>query len=435
MVLTLLFFVGLSYSVLFEVVLLLFLLLYILMTYSGYFTFFYGVCIDKLSFLLVGLLLWLFLALILVSVKYISFSFLTYKFTLILLFCCLLMTFIFKDLLGFYIFFELSLLPLMFVILGWGYQVERVQAAFYLVIYTIVGSLPLLLVFLFFFQQESLFWLGLTLSVNFTQNARLLFILFFISLSLLVKLPIYGLHLWLPKAHVEAPVSGSIVLAAILLKLSAYGFYRLLYLISTLSLFSHWYVGALMWGAILSRVIALRQADIKSLVAYSSIAHIGVMLSGLFCFSSVSIKGAFIVILGHGFCSSALFYLVNFHYERSLTRQVLLISGQINFFLFMAVWWFFFLVVNFSAPPFLNLMGEVLIMAQLVLVNFNYIVLAIITSFLVAAFCIFVFRRVYHGKLCSHWVLSSDSSIYHLVLLYHFLPLLLLVLKLEWLWY
>jgi len=427
----LLFTVGFSSSVMFEVLVLLFLFLQISISYSGYLSLFYGFCIDKLSLLLVALLVWLFIVLVLLSVKYVNFNFPTYKLTLILLFCCLLLTFLFKDLLGFYMFFELSLLPLMFVILGWGYQVERIQASFYLTIYTIVGSLPLLLVFLFFFQKESLFWVSLSFSSNLLQNAGLVFILLFISFSLLVKLPLYGLHLWLPKAHVEAPVSGSMVLAAVLLKLSVYGFYRLMSLLSGVHIFSHWFVTVLIWGAVLSRSIALRQRDIKSLVAYSSIAHMGVILSGMFCFSSVSVKGALIVMLGHGFCSSALFYLVNFHYERNLTRQILLMRGQIRLFVSMAIWWFLFLVVNFSAPPFLNLIGEVLIMLQLVVINITYIRLAIIVSFLVAAFCLFVFRRVYHGKPSSQWVLCSDLRLHHLVLSYHFIPLLLLIFKLE----
>jgi len=126
-------------------------------------------------------------------------------------------------------FFELSLIPLIFMIFGWGYQVERVQAAFYLIIYTVLGSLPLLVVFIYLFQINSLLWLGFTVTVNPSQSLTISYIVVLVSLRLLVKLPIYGLHLWLPKAHVEAPVAGSIVLAAILLKLRAYGFYRLLF--------------------------------------------------------------------------------------------------------------------------------------------------------------------------------------------------------------
>jgi NADH-ubiquinone oxidoreductase chain 4 len=240
--------------------------------------------------------------------------------------------------LGFYMFFELSLLPLLFMIFGWGYQVERIQASFYLFFYTLVGSLPLLLTLLYFFNWARLLWLSFPLTVCssfvsiFSVYAAIL-----VSFRLIIKLPLYSLHLWLPKAHVEAPVAGSMVLAAILLKLRAYGFYRLLFFLIGFPYFLHFLLCLLVYGALISSIIALRQSDIKSLVAYSSIRHMGVILSGLLCLSSLSSKGALIILAGHAFCSSALFYLVNFHYERSHSRQIILLSGQINFFTFIAV--------------------------------------------------------------------------------------------------
>jgi NADH-ubiquinone oxidoreductase chain 4 len=127
------------------------------------------------------------------------------------------------------------------------------------------------------------------------------------------------------------------ILAAVLLKLRAYGFYRILFFLRGLIGKVHWLISSLIYGAVVRRVIALRQTDIKSLVAYSSISHMGIIIAGLVCFSSISSMGTFIILLSHGFCSSALFYLVNFHYERSYSRQILLSSGQINFFSHMAI--------------------------------------------------------------------------------------------------
>jgi len=138
---------------------------------------------------------------------------------------------------------------------------------------------------------------------------------------------------------VEAPVSGSIILAAVLLKLRAYGFYRAVFILDSLFKMNYYYLLVLLlYGSFLRRVVAIRQSDLKSLIAYSSISHMGVILGGVLCLSSMSNKGAFVIILGHGFCSSALFFLVNFQYERSYSRQLLSLSGQIRFFLNVAFW-------------------------------------------------------------------------------------------------
>jgi len=135
------------------------------------------------------------------------------------------------------------------------------------------------------------------------------FLFFFVSFRFFIKLPIYGVHLWLPKAHVEAPVAGSIILAAILLKLSRYGFYRVLFLFSFILKKTFLLVSLfLIFGALISGGIAITQRDIKSLIAYSSISHIGIIIGGGILITNISLKGIFLILLGHGFCSSALFF-------------------------------------------------------------------------------------------------------------------------------
>jgi NADH-ubiquinone oxidoreductase chain 4 len=165
------------------------------------------------------------------------------------------------------------------------------------------------------------------------------FIAIFALLRFLIKLPVYGLHLWLPKAHVEAPVSGSMILAAILLKLALYGLYRFIIPLKKFFFINlHSLSRILIWRAFIRAIVAIRQSDAKSLVAYSSVSHMGVILVGVTLIGRVSVKGAVAIILAHGFCSSALFFLVNFHYERSGTRQLVLLRGQGTVFFGVIIW-------------------------------------------------------------------------------------------------
>jgi len=187
----------------------------------------------------------------------------------------------------------------------------------------------------------------------------------------MIKLPMYLLHLWLPKAHVEAPALGSIVLAAVLLKLRAYAFFRLFFLvIFQRTALKEVFFSFLLFGSLLSAVICLGQSDIKSLVAFSSISHIGLIITGLFLQRFFTLQGVWIIVLAHGFCSSALFFLANFHYERNLTRQLLLVRGQGQLFYFTSIFWVLFLFANFSVPPFLRLFGELEILIGLFMFDF-----------------------------------------------------------------
>ena len=407
----------------------------ILQQFSSYWVTFYGLCVDKFRFLLGLLLIWATLVLFWISLKYKHLNIVLHKMIIWFLFFFLFLCLFRSDLLGFYIFFEFSLIPLFILIIAWGYQSERIQAAFYLFMYTVVGSLPLIVIFTLLWGINSSLWAIITLKISFIPDNFVGFFFFFIFLGFFIKLPIYGLHLWLPKAHVEAPVSGSIILAAILLKFRLYGVYRLFPFIKIQQSLIRVVLGFLLWGGVLRSILAIRQRDMKSLVAFSSIGHMATMIRGCLLNVLRGVYGAFILIVAHGFCSSALFYLVNIFYDQNKTRQLILYRGYLRLRLRAAFWWFIFLAINFAVPPFLGLPGEIFIMGILISISYVLLSLGLIASLLAAAFRVFLFRATIHGKTRKRmfWALSPDFS--SLCLVFHLVPACVIVLKINTIWF
>ena len=312
---------------------------------------------------------------------------------MIVLLVRLVFTFNTTNIIIFYFFFEWSLIPIFFIIIGWGYQPERLKASLSLFFYTLFASLPLLISIVIIIN-----WSGsVKLRIIITQGMPN-FLWTITVLAFLVKFPIYFVHLWLPKAHVEAPVSGSIILAGVLLKLGGYGIIRLIRVTNIRIISSQIIALALIGGGILG-VLCIVQRDIKVVIAYSSVVHIALVIAGRLRLTKWGFEGVLIIILAHGVCSSGIFAAANMIYERRHSRRFFFNSGLLNRRAIFRIAWFVLIVANFGGPFTYNLLGEILLILNLSSLTINSLSVILFLSFFSAAYRLILYRSTNQGQI------------------------------------
>jgi NADH-quinone oxidoreductase subunit M len=304
----------------------------------------------------------------------------------------------------FYVFFEATLIPMYLIIGIWGGP-NRIYAAFKFFLYTLSGSLLMLVALIYLYVQTGTFDLATWQKVPIAMTPQvLLFIAFFLAFA--VKVPMWPVHTWLPDAHVEAPTGGSVVLAAIMLKLGAYGFLRfslpitpdashaLAPVVIALSLIAVIYIG----------FVAMVQADMKKLVAYSSIAHMGFVTLGFFIFNQLGTEGAIVQMISHGFVSGAMFLCIGVLYDRMHSRQIADYGGVVNVMPKFASLAMLFAMANCGLPGTSGFVGEFMVILATVQHNFWIAFGAALTLILGAAYTLWMYKRVYFGAVGNHHV-------------------------------
>lgn len=313
------------------------------------------------------------------------------------------------DAILYYIFWEAMLIPMFLVIGVWGGP-NRVYATIKFFLYTLLGSLLMLVAFIYLYHQSGSFDIAEYYRMPLALDVQVwIFIAFFMAFA--VKIPMWPVHTWLPDAHVEAPTGGSVVLAAIALKLGGYSFLRFAMPIAPDA--SHYLAGFMITLSLIAVVyialVALVQKDMKKLIAYSSISHMGFVTLGFFLFNPLGLEGAIVQMISHGFISSAMFLSVGVLYDRMHSRQIADYGGVVNTMPVFTAFAVLFAMANAGLPGTSGFVGEFMVILGTVQVNFWYAFLAATTLIFGAAYTLWMIKRVYYGEIANPQVAALQD--------------------------
>nr|AWV84480.1 NADH dehydrogenase subunit 4 [Platypleura kaempferi] len=387
----------------------------------------YMMQLDLFSYGLIILSIWISLLMIMSSPKYKNINHNIFMFLILMLMNFLILSFSSSSLIFFYIFFEMSLIPTLMIIIGWGYQPERIAASYYLIFYTLTASFPMLLS-IFFLNN-----MNFTMVMNLMIMVNNMMIYLGMIMAFLVKMPLFMFHFWLPKAHVEAPISGSMILAGVLLKLGGYGLIRVMFIMPLMYMInSYIWISISMFGMIMVSIMCMVQVDLKSMIAYSSVVHMGLVVGGIMTINYWGVVGSYYMMIGHGLCSSGLFCLANISYERLMSRSILINKGMMTFMPSMSLMWFIMCASNMSCPPTINLVGEIMIINSLMSWNSVSMMFLMLTSFLSACYSLYLFSFTQHGQFYSGMYSFDSGNVREFMLvILHWIPLNFIILKLN----
>lgn len=304
------------------------------------------------------------------------------------------------DLLLFYIFFESVLIPMYLIVGIWGSRERKIRAAYFFFLYTLLGSVLMLLSILYIYYQAGSTDYEILLTFAFSKiEQKFLWFSFFSSFA--TKVPMVPVHLWLPEAHVEAPTAGSIILAGVLLKLGTYGF-----LSFSFPLFpeASFYFAPIVYflavvGIVYTSFTAIRQTDFKRIIAYTSVAHMNLVMVGLFSFNTIGLEGAILQSLSHGFVASALFTIIGVVYERHHTRMVKYYGGLVHVMPLYTFIFLFFTLSNIGLPGTGSFVGEFLILAGSFKTNTSATFISATSMIIGGCYSLWLFNRISYGNL------------------------------------
>lgn len=351
---------------------------------------------------------------------------------LLLLQWSVIASFIFLDILGFFIFFEITLIPIYFLVLIWGSRERRVRASYLISIYTLLGSIFMFFNLIYLYSKTGTTDYELLLTVHFTLEDQLfLWLTFFIAFA--AKIPVFPMHIWLPEAHVEAPTLGSVLLAVLLLKLGTYGLIRF-----SLPLFAEGtvYFSPLIstfavLGILYTCLTAMRQIDLKKIIAYSSVGHMNIVLLGIMAGNIEGLQGAIFQMLSHGVVSGALFFCVGALYERYSVRSLKYFGGLAYFYPIFAIIFLIFSLANISFPLSSSFIGEFLILMGVYKYSFWATFFAATSMVLGAIYTLWTYNRIFFGNIQINSIFAYKDLNLKEIFLFVVLILLLLLMGLK----